>query len=135
MDLQRIADILVASWTLAEEGQKPLTTSQGVLDRALLRVIREGSFPDDFRALRFVETRVGLRCPELSSVLSWALASEQTSDPNPSYQVTDVKPSVRVALALLDDYGVPAADAKHWGKALFDAVREEEKVGYAVAPG
>ncbi len=127
MNLQQIADVLVSSWTLAEGARKPLPTTLGVLDRALQRAISQGNFPEEFRRLRFVPSRVGVRCPELNRALSWAQAAEQTSDPNPSYSTTTTKFSENVAIAMLDDLGIPVEEARNWGRALADAIKEEKE--------
>jgi hypothetical protein len=125
VNLKRIADILVASWTLAN-GNESLPTGEGVLDRALKRAVDAGNFPDDLRnSLHFVPTSVGLRCAELRAILIWAQAAQQTSDPNPSYKITNLKASRNVALGLAHNSGIGEAEAQKWGRALTDAVESE----------
>jgi hypothetical protein len=52
-NLKRIADVLVASWTLAN-ADEPFPIGEGLLDRALKRATEEGNFPEYVRkALRF----------------------------------------------------------------------------------
>jgi hypothetical protein len=129
-NLKQIADVLIGSWTVANEGA-PLPTGQGVLDRALKRVIDQGNFPEYVRkALHFVPTTVGVRCAELRAILVWAQAAEQTSDPNPSYMVTKPKGSHEAALGLLYDVDIDEEDARRWGQALAEAVKlENQKLG------
>jgi hypothetical protein len=126
-DLKRIADVIIGSWTIANPGAA-LPTGQGVLDRALKRVIEGGNFPEYVRkSLHFVPTTVGTRCAELRAVLVWAQAAEQTSDPNPSYMVTKPKGSHKAALGLLYDADVEEEDALRWGHALAEAIKTENQ--------
>lgn len=111
-----------------------LPTGQGVLDRALKIAIENGNFPDEFQNLRFIQSRVGTRCPELNAILSWAQAAELTSDPNPSYDVTKAKPTEDVAVIILDDLGVNVDDARSWGQALAEAIEEVLETERGVEP-
>jgi hypothetical protein len=124
-NLKRIADVLVASWTLAN-GDEPFPIGEGLLDRALKRATEEGNFPEYVRkALHFVPTSVGLRCAELRGILVWAQAAQQTSDHNPSYRVTNTKVSTDVARGLIYDASLDEEDVRKWGQALADAVKME----------
>lgn len=125
MNAQEISDVLTSCWTLSEGTGTRLPSGLDVLDRALKRAIESGHFPADFKKLRFVETRTGIRCPELASALSWAQASDQTADPNPAYNSTYVKPSDFVALVILRELGIDPEDARKWGQALSHAIREQ----------
>jgi hypothetical protein len=127
MNSQDIADVLTSCWTLAVGPGKKLPSGQNVLDRALKIAIEEGNFPPEFKQLRFVKTRTGVRCAELSSALSWAQASDQTADPNPAYDTTMVKPSAFVGSLVLQELGIPIDDARAWGLALFEAVKQEQQ--------
>ncbi len=61
MGLQKIADVLVAAWTLAQ-GNRPLPASRGLLDRTLETTVNEGQIPEFFReSLHFVDSRLGRR--------------------------------------------------------------------------
>ena len=125
MSMQQIADVLIASWALAQE-KRPLPTSRGVLDRALETVVNGGHFPEFFKTeLHFVDTRLGKRCAELGEVLTWAQASEQTSDPNPSYLSTVPKAGQLAALSILYDLDIDAEKARQWGYALAAAIQQE----------
>jgi hypothetical protein len=129
MDRQQMADVLASAWVLAtahgDRGARPLPTGQGVLDRALKRVTEAGHFTDDFRRLRFVETRLGTRCPELRAILTWAQATDQSTDPNPSYKLTKLELTPETAHIIVKDLGLQPTDAEEWGIALAKAVDEE----------
>jgi hypothetical protein len=126
MNAQTISDVLTSCWTLAVGPGKKLPSGQDTLDRALKVAIERGNFPDEFKKLRFVKTRTGIRCPDLSSALSWAQASDQTADPNPAYDTTMVKPSEFVGAVILEELGIPIEAARRWGLALFEAVKEQQ---------
>lgn len=138
MNMQRMADILISAWVLAATTEgvrraRRLPTGQGVLDRALKKVVESGNFTDEFRQLRFVETRIGTRCPELRSLLSWAQAADQTTDPNPSYDTTEAKVSAEVARRVLEELQIDVDTAQAWGEALFLAIEDEKQGGHAAA--
>lgn len=125
-NLKRIADVLVASWTLANEDGAPFPIGEGVLDRALKRAVDAGNFPEHVRsALHFAQTSVGLRCAELRAILVWAQAAQQTSDHNPSYRVTHTKVPTDVARGILYDADIDENVARAWGNALASAVKTE----------
>jgi hypothetical protein len=126
MNAQEISDVLTSCWTLAVGTGTRLPSGLDVLDCALKTAIERGNFPEGFKKLRFVETRTGLRCPELVAALSWAQASDQTADPNPAYNTTYVKPSDFVALVILKELGISAEDARRWGNALSQAIKEQQ---------
>jgi hypothetical protein len=124
-NLKRISDILFSSWVLAND-KEPLPTGNGILDRALEHVVRGGAFPEPMRkALHFVPTSVGWRCAELRSILAWAQAADQTTDPNPTYMMTQPKGGASVARGLLFDLGIPENEALEWGRALAAAIQRE----------
>lgn len=135
--LQDIAELLVASWVLSREGidVDPLPTSRGLLDRALERALKNGAFPEEWRErLHFVDSRVGLQCVELESVISTAQRAEFTTEPNPSYETTHIKISANAARALLRRNRVDEDVAKRWGVALHQAV-DAAKSTLAEFPG
>ena len=117
---QEIAELLVASWVLSHEKSAEPLPPADVLDRALQNVTEDGAFPDWLRSsLHFVDSRVGLRCVELESVLNAAQRAEFTSDPNPSYSATDLKIGPRAARALLRRHKeVTVEMARDWGTRL-----------------
>ncbi len=127
MRAQYIADVLVSAWTLAER-DTPLPTGTGVLDRALKTAIEEGAFPQFKDELRFVRTRVGVRCAQLESILSWAQASGQTSDPNSSYEVTEMKTSKHFAQRVLAEHQIDPELACTWGRTLSKAIEKDRSV-------
>lgn len=137
MNTQRMADILISAWVLAtaKDGgrSRRLPTGQGILDRALKKTIDKGDFTEEFQQLRFVETRIGTRCPELRALLSWAQAADQTTDPNPSYDTTEPKVSVDVAQRVLEELHIDPKLAKSWGLSLSRAIEEENSGGSAAA--
>lgn len=130
MDMQRLADILVSSWVVATATEnkraKPLPTSEGILDRALKTVIENNDFSEDFRELRFIQSSVGVRCPELRRILSWAQAASQTSHPNPSYATTEVKISKEVAEEVLSELEIDIDEATTWGSKLSQAIAAQQ---------
>lgn len=120
-------ELLVASWILAGDGDR-IPTSHGILDRALKKVVAEGAYPDWLREqLHFADSRIGLQCVELPSLLDWAQRAQLTTAPNPSYQSTQVQISPRAALRILPDLDVTEEQAVSWGKLLRDAVNEATK--------
>lgn len=128
--VQDIAELLVASWVLSHgetEPAEPLPATHGLLDRALNQALDAGAFPESWRQrLHFVDSRVGLKCVELSSVISAAQGASFTSDPNPSYEATQVKVLHGTARRLLRRHAaVTEEQARAWGtllrKSLADA--------------
>lgn len=121
--VQDIAELLLASWVLSHEEAdvaEPLPATQGLLDRALNQALSEGAFPQSWRQrLHFVDSRVGLKCVELGSVISAAQGATFTSDPNPSYEATQVKVRHWAARALLRRHReVTEEQVKEWGLLL-----------------
>lgn len=117
-------ELLVASWILAGDGDR-IPTSHGILDRALKTVIAKGAFPEWLREqLHFADSRIGLQCVELPSLLDWAQRAQLTTAPNPSYQSTQVQISPRAARRILPDLEVTEEQAAKWGKLLREAVSE-----------
>ncbi|HEX9620481.1 MAG TPA: hypothetical protein VF989_10110 [Polyangiaceae bacterium] len=123
--LQDIAELLVASWVLSQEGEEvePLPTSHSLLDRALDEALKKGAFPKSWQQrLHFVDSRIGLQCVELQAVIEVAQQAEFTSEPNPSYKATHIKVGPRTARALLRRHSIPIDTAKRWGAVLHGAV-------------
>lgn len=133
LTIDRLAQLIVSSWKLGNEDSR-IPTSCGILDRALRIAIEQKAFPDWARnELHFVDSRIGLQCVELPSILEWAQRAQLTAAPNPSYQYTDVQVSTKVAKRLLARLGESASDAENWGKLLQTAITnaEEEIKGYS----
>lgn len=126
--VQDIAELLVASWVLSNDPSSPesLPAVQGLLDRALYRAMEKGAYPESWRRrLHFVDARVGLKCVELNSVISAAQVAAFTSDPNPSYEATDMKVGVWAARQLLRRHaGVTEPQVKEWGVQLRTSLEE-----------
>ena len=122
--VQDIAELLIASWILAGDDEPgPLSTSHGLLDRALRQALEKGAFPATWRErLHFVDSRTGLQCVELDGVIGAAQRAEFTQEPNPSYRETRIKIGPRAARILLRRQGVQEEDAKNWGRALHEAL-------------
>src|SRR5262245_52648817 len=102
--IQEVAQLLVSSWsmTVGEESERAIPTSHGVLDRALKLISTTAVFPGWARdSLHFVDSRIGLQCVELPTILDWAQKAELTATPNPSYRLTQVQISPVVARKLL----------------------------------
>ncbi|MBI3449258.1 MAG: hypothetical protein HY049_10125 [Acidobacteria bacterium] len=113
-----LTHLIVACWRLGGDDEE-IPTSHGLLDRALRDAVVRDAFPQWARdALHFVDARIGLHCVELPDILDWAQRSELTKAPNPSYSVTEVQISDRLALLLLRNLGVGELDARKWGELL-----------------
>lgn len=131
MGLHDVMELLVASWLLSadnpnDEEARILPTSHGILDHAMQEALAEGAFPRWKEAVRFVDSRVGLRCVELPEILTLAQRSELTTAPNPSYHTTRVKLSASAARQLLRRLEVEPEQARTWGEQLRRGVRQTE---------
>ena len=119
-----IAELLVASWALAGKGNG-ISTSHRILDRALKEAIWHDSCPKWVRdSLHFSDSRIGLQCIELPSLLDWSQRAQLTSAPNPSQQSVQVQISPSAAQHLLRQLEVPVEDAKSWGKNIHALVEQ-----------
>lgn len=117
-------ELLVASWILGGDGDR-IPTSHGILDRALKTVVAKSAYPEWLRdQLHFADSRIGLQCVELPSLLEWAQRAQLTTAPNPSYQSTQVQISRRAARRILPDLDVTEEQAIALGKLLREAVSE-----------
>lgn len=113
-----LAQLLVASWAISGS-ERRIPTSHGVLDHALKLVAEQGLLPAWAKEhLHFSDSRVGLQCVELPSILDWAQMADLTSAPNPSYRYTEVRVSPRVARKLLKDLSLTEAEAQQLGQEL-----------------
>lgn len=115
-----VAELLVASWRIAN-GSERMPTSHGILDTALRDLVNtEGkALPAWFAAgLTFADTRVGLRCLELPTILDCAQESCLTSEPNSSYVTTAIKADEIVCRSILMDLDVDIDLARAWGEQL-----------------
>jgi hypothetical protein len=131
-DTHRLAQLIVSCWRIGGSDSR-IPTSHGLLDRALKAVFDEGAFPDWARqSLHFVDSRIGLQCVELPSILEWAQRSQLTSAPNPSYETTEVQVSDRVAARLLKDLQVTAEDGQMWGTKLRSAMEQAESAASGI---
>ncbi len=122
----RLAQLVTAAWRLSGESSR-IPTSHGLLDRALKQTAEGHAFPkwaED--RLHFVDSRIGLQCVELPSILEWAQRSQLTSAPNPSYETTEIQISDRVARHLLVGLGVTEAEAQSLGFQLRKAISQIE---------
>ena len=72
--------------------------------------------------LHFVDSRIGLQCVELPSLLDWAQRAHLTSAPNPSYQSAQIQISAAAARSLVNNLGVTEENAKLWGQRLKELV-------------
>ena len=131
-----ISEILVASWVLAGSGER-IPTSHGILDRALKEAVEHESCPPWVREnLHFVDSRIGLQCVELPSLLEWAQRAQLTSAPNPSYQSAQVQISNAAARDMVSTLDVSEKNAKLWGdqlRAIINKVSKSQSANSAVA--
>lgn len=117
-------ELIVASWILAGNDDR-IPTSHGILDRALQTVVEQDAYPEWLRdQLHFADSRIGLQCVELPSLLDWAQRAQLTTAPNPSYQSTQVQITPRAARKILPDLDVTEEQAIEWGKILREAVSQ-----------
>jgi hypothetical protein len=122
--LHDLAQLVISCWRVSTD-QSAIPTSNGVLDQALQRAVEQGAFPAWARdSLHFVDSRIGLKCVELTGILEWAQRAQLTTAPNPSYQLTDIQVSPRVARALLRRLQVTNDDALRWGALLRNAIED-----------
>ena len=117
---RRLAEFIVAAWRLANGPDDRMPTSHGILDRALEDLVREeAGIPAWVKEnLTFADTRVGLRCLELPSILDCAQESFLTSEPNPTYASTAIKVDDLISRRMLRDLKIEQDDAVRWGKRL-----------------
>jgi hypothetical protein len=127
--LHDLASLLVACWRLASSNNR-IPTSHGLLDRALKDAFDKGAFPDWARkTMHFADSRIGLQCVELPSILHWAQIQELTAVPNPSYQFTEIRVSDRVAKQLLKRLDVAEGDALNWGRLISESIVSVQQSG------
>jgi hypothetical protein len=125
--LHDLASLLVACWTIATDNAK-IPTSHGILDRALRDAFDQGAFPTWARKImHFADSRIGLQCVELPSILKWAQIQELTTAPNPSYEFTEIRVSERVAKQLLKRLDVAEEDALSWGRLINEAIANNRR--------
>jgi len=118
-DFHRLAQFITCCWRLGEAGSDRIPTSHGILDSAIQQVLAESTVPSwVVNGLTFVDSRIGLQCIELPSILEWAQRAQLTSAPNPSYETTEVQVSQRLAAKLLASLGVDEDTAKEVGNRL-----------------
>jgi hypothetical protein len=124
---QDIAEFLTSSWVLAAGEGVKMPTGSGVLDRAVKATVENGTMPAGLQdSFRFVETPSGLASPELRDALTWALASDLTSDPNPRYIFTVVRFRELIARHFLSNLDIDEEEARNWGLALIEALEQEK---------
>lgn len=122
-------ELLVASWVLAGDGDH-IPMSHGILDRALQTVVEKEAYPQWLRnQLHFADSRIGLQCVELPSLLNWAQRAQLTAAPNLSDQSAQVQVQIspRVARRILPELDVTEEEAIAWGKTLREAVTQATK--------
>ncbi len=122
-----ISELLVASWALSGGGER-IPTSHGILDRALKEAVEHESCPPWVSDnLHFVDSRIGLQCVELPSLLDWAQRAHLTSAPNPSYHSAQIQISEGAARDLVNNLGVTEGNARLWGDHLCALVEDMGK--------
>ena len=129
--LHDVARLLISSLALATvEKERKIPTSHGILDRAIKEALDR--FPERFpewarKELHIADSRVGWQVVELPAILGWAQAAELTSAPNPSYRVTELQVSPRVAKILLKRLAVAESDAELLGQAMMTSIRSHQQ--------
>ena len=126
-------EVLIISWILGGDDRDRIPTSHGILDRALRAAIERGAFPPWVREkLSFVDSRIGLQCVELPSLLNWAQRAQLTTAPNPTYHSTQVQISRAAARKILSELKVSEEEVVEWGEILREAVDAEREsiIGY-----
>ncbi len=130
-ELLRVMQIIYSSWIISgEEGESPtaIPTGPGVFDYALNDLVKRGMFPDWVRnRLHFVESVSGLTCLEADQIQKLATEGKMTSDPNPAYVRSDIQVTKKVARHWLARLGITEEEAKSWGAALRDALKNAEQ--------
>ncbi len=123
---QDVAQLIVSSLVIADPNDSRVPVGHGVLDRALKTAADEKLLPEwAIEALHFANTRVGMRCVELTDILGWAQFAELTSTPNPSYQYVVLQVNERTAARLLQWIEVPEEQARSIGQRLRAIVKAE----------
>ena len=74
-----------------------------------------------------MDSRIGLQCVELPSLLNWAQRAQLTTAPNPTYHSTQVQISRDAALKILSELDLAKEDATKWGTILRQAVDTERE--------
>ena len=121
-------EVLITSWILGGGDRDRIPTSNGILDRALRTAVERGAFPSWVREkLNFVDSRIGLQCVELPSLLNWAQRAQLTTAPNPTYHSTQVQISREAAQKILSELDVSEEEAMKWGTILREAVDTERE--------
>ncbi len=121
-------EVLITSWILGGGDRDRIPTSHGILDRALRTAMERGAFPPWVREeLNFVDSRIGLQCVELPSLLNWAQRAQLTTAPNPTYHATQVQISRDAARRILSELEISEEEAGEWGAILRDAVDTERE--------
>lgn len=118
-------EFLISCWILSGEDDR-IPTSDGILDRALKAAVENESCPRWVRdQLHFVDSRIGLQCVELPTLLNCAQRAQLTNAADLSHQSTQVHVSDRVARQMLRDLNVTEMVAKNWGGLLRRIVEQE----------
>jgi hypothetical protein len=117
MEISSLADVLIATWRVSQ-ADRPLPQGQGLLDQALKSAIDRGAFPGQFKDLTFLNTPLGIYCPDLLGVLDYANMSLLITTPNPTYKEAQINLSREAAEAILEEQGIRLEDAKEWGTVL-----------------
>jgi hypothetical protein len=123
-NLHELAQLLISAWLITGD-ERRIPTSHGVLDQALKMATDKGLLPSWAQdQLHFTDSRVGLQCVELPSILDWAQMADLTSAPNPSYRYTEVQVSPRIARKFLKDLNVSQDEAQQLGRLLRERTSE-----------
>lgn len=135
--IQQVAQLLVSCWsvTARQETERAIPTSHGIFDRALKSLHAQGALPPwAVESLHFVNSRIGLQCVELPSILDWAQRAELTTAPNPSYRFTLVQLSSQAAKKVIRRLELSEEEAASLGRSLRTAVEEaKEQVSSSTA--
>jgi len=130
-----LAEFLVSCWRIgAGQDRNRIPTSPWILDRALKDLRDSGALPEWARdALHFADSRIGLQCIELQSILEWAQSAQLTTAPNPSYRYAEIAISEKAASVFLRRLNIRKTDAERWGQQLRDRVETAKAAMAAIS--
>lgn len=124
--INKVSQFIISCWRISGDDTR-IPTSHHLLDRALKKIHDLNILPDWVKkSLHFTDSRIGLQCVELPSILEWAQRSQLTTAPNPSNESTEVQISKVLATHFLNNLDISCDTAKKCGEQLRNAIDEAE---------